>query len=33
MANYGYFTIPELKKELKLRNARVTGRKRELVER
>ena len=33
MSNYGSWTLPELKKELKSRGARVSGRKRELIER
>ena len=32
-SKYGSFTIPQLKEELRKRNARLTGRKRELVER
>ncbi|VDI07048.1 Hypothetical predicted protein [Mytilus galloprovincialis] len=33
MSNYGSWTLPELKKELKTRGAHVSGRKRELIER
>ncbi|XP_063436783.1 uncharacterized protein LOC134718219 [Mytilus trossulus] len=33
MSHYGSWTLPELKKELKTRGARVSGRKRELIER
>jgi len=33
MANYGSWSLPKLKEELKKRNARVSGRKRELIER
>ncbi|KAK3107721.1 hypothetical protein FSP39_020797 [Pinctada imbricata] len=32
-SKYGSYTIPQLKEELRKRNARLTGRKRELVER
>jgi hypothetical protein len=33
MAKYGPWSLPALKEELKKRNARVSGRKRELIER